>query len=69
MENPMTHIANRTQAINPLTRATLTVYTVGTWRDERTKKEVNQALYFYQCGADRYTVTVWHKPKAKVSTH
>jgi hypothetical protein len=61
----MNHIANRTQSINPIARATLTVYPVGTWRNERTKKEVNQALYFYQCGADRYTVTVWHKPKAK----
>lgn len=61
----MTHIANRTHAVNPFTRATLTVYPVGTWRDEKTKRELTEALYFYQCGSDRYTVTVWHKPKAK----
>ena len=69
MENPMTHIANRTHAVNPLTRATLTVYPVGTWRNEDTQRELKQSLYAYQCGTDRYTVTVWHKPKAKVSTH
>ena len=61
----MTHIANRTQAINPFARATLTVYPVGTWRDENTERELSEALYFYQCGSDRYTVTVWHKQKAK----
>ena len=60
----MTHIANRTHATNAFTRSTLTVYPVGTWRNERTAREVTQALYFYQCGSDRYTITVWHK-KAK----
>ena len=60
----MTHIANRTHATNAFTRSTLTVYPVGTWRDEKTKRELTEALYFYQCGADRYAVLVWHK-KAK----
>ena len=61
----MTHIANRTHAVNPLSRATLTIKPIGTWRNEETQREITQALYAYQCGSDRYTVTVWHKPKAK----
>jgi hypothetical protein len=61
----MNHIANRTQSINPFARATLTIKPIGTWRDEKAKRDVTETLYAYQCGADRYTVTVWHKPKAK----
>lgn len=63
-----THIANRLGAGNPA-RSTLTVYPIGTWRNEEKKRDAAQALYFYQCGTERYTVMVWHKPKAKVSTH
>lgn len=61
----MTHIANRTRATNPFARATLTLKPIGTWRNEDTQREITQTLYAYQCGSDRYTVTVWHKPKAK----
>ena len=64
----MTHIANRTHAVNPLSRATLTVEP---WiqRNEKTRTDRPVQVYKYQAGTERYAVLVWHKPKAKVSTH
>ena len=60
----MNHIANRTQSVNPFARATLTIEP---WiqRNERTQTDRPVQVYKYQCGADRYAVLVWHKPKAK----
>jgi len=65
----MTHIANRTHAVNPFTRATLSIEP---WiqRNERTRTDLPVQVYKYQCGADRYAVMVWSKKTRKpVSTH
>lgn len=58
-------LANQLQRTNPIARATLTLVPVGTWRNEGSKRDMTETLYKYQCGSDRHTVTVWHKPKAK----
>jgi len=68
MENPMTHIANRTHATNPFARATLSIEP---WiqRNEKTRTDLPVQVYKYQAGTERYAVIVWSKKTRTVSTH
>ena len=64
----MSVLANHLQRTNPITRSTLTRVFVGTWRDELSHRDITETLYKYQCGADRHTITVWHKKAKPLST-